>query len=353
MQRSRFSRIAAVAATIACAALTPAALSAEEFVGYIDNVYNAEDLVLIPGTDWVVASSLKAPEKVKPAYLYLINAKTHAVEIVDAKISPSSTAGDPSCKPIDLKSIGFSGMGTRDGTNGKHQLLAVGRSERFSIEFFDIDASGEKPVLTWAGCVVMPDKAVPNHVVATANGGMAVTVPSETTNKNLIEQLEKKENTGYLLTWTREAGFTRVAGGESGFTNGLEVDADGTHYFVSDWGGEKLLRVPASAGTEKPVSVDLGMRPDNMNWTRAGTLYVAGHMQSPTKALGCVATKVDVCPVPFKILEVDPKTMSVLRVVVDGTSMENFAAATGALEVGDEIWSGSFRNTKIARYKSK
>ncbi|WP_417803329.1 hypothetical protein [Thalassospira lucentensis] len=61
----------------------------------------------------------------------------------------------------------------------------------------------------------------------------------------------------------------------------------------------------------------------------------------------------EICPVPFKIIEVDPKSLKILWVVVDGEAMKTFAGATTGLEVGDEIWASSFRNSKIARYRTE
>jgi hypothetical protein len=135
--------------------------------------------------------------------------------------------------------------------------------------------------------------------------------------------------------------------------NGLQVDAEGGNYYVAAWGSQQLLRLPTSKGSGKPLLVDIVIRPDNITWTPQGTLLVAGHSQSPKEVFACVATDAEVCAVPFKIIEVDPRTMSTIRVVVDGSSTKTFAAATTGLEVGDEIWASSFRNTKIARYRKE
>lgn len=327
-----------------------------KFIGYVNDTVNPEDMVLIPDTNWVVASTDKTPEKTKPAYLYAINASTGVARIVDAKVAAQPTAGEPSCKPIRLNDLEMSGLGMRKGKgiNGTHQLMAVNRGQRMSIEFFEIDVSDSSPSFTWTGCLVMPAKAFPNDVVSTSNGGLAITVSYETDNSHLVEQLGKGENTGYLLEWTKEGGFTRVPGSEASLTNGVEVDPDGKFYYVANWGAGKLLRLPTSSGSGgAPVTADIGLRPDNFSWTRAGTLILAGHFlsQSPSEIFGCVGSSTDICPVPFKIIEVDPKTMSLMRVLVDGTAMDAYAGATTGLEVGDEIWASSFRHNKIARYR--
>jgi hypothetical protein len=359
MIHSRIQSLAAAALTACLAAATLVACGGADqpsgqFIGYVNDTVNPEDMVLIPESNWVVASTDKTPEKPKTAYLYAIDARTGVAKSVDAKVAPVATAGDPSCTSIPLGSLEMSGLGLArsKGANGSHQLMAVNRGQRMSIEFFEIDMSGSSPAFTWTGCLLMPAKAFPNDVASTANGGLAVSVSFQTDNTTLIDQLVKGENTGYLLEWTKQTGFTRVPNSESSLTNGVEVDPDGKFYYLSNWGAGKLLRLPTSAGSDSPLVVDIGLRPDNLTWTKSGTLIVAGHFmsQSPADIFGCVGSSLDICPVPFKIIEVDPRTLSIIRVLVDGTTMNNYAGATTGLEVGNEIWASSFRYNKIARY---
>jgi hypothetical protein len=331
-------------------AMTTTSSYAQEFIGHVQNVVNPEDLARVPGTPWVVASSDKTPGKAKPNYLYLIDSTTNIAQPVDAEIAPQSTVGDPSCKPVDLHHLAMSGLGMRTLTDGTHQLMAVNRGERMSIEFFDIDLSAVTPGFTWAGCVIMPDKAFPNAVVPTQNGGLAVTISFETDNTHLIQQLERKQNTGYLLEWRPHHGFLRVPGSELPLDNGLKIDAAGKYYYLAGWGSETLLRIPTSKGHGSPLQVNVGVKPDNLSWSDAGTLIVAGQTQSATEIFQCVASDTDICRTPFKVIEIDPETLTTVRVLVDGQKMDTYSAATTALQVGRELWVSSFRNNKIARY---
>jgi hypothetical protein len=47
---------------------------------------------------------------------------------------------------------------------------------------------------------------------------------------------------------------------------------------------------------------------------------------------------------------IDPKTMTYTTIVSQPTN-ERLSAATVAVQVGDELWAGSFRGDRIARYK--
>ena len=46
---------------------------------------------------------------------------------------------------------------------------------------------------------------------------------------------------------------------------------------------------------------------------------------------------------------IDPKTMTYTTIVNQPTN-ERLNAATVAIQVGDELWAGSFRGDRIARY---
>ncbi|WP_439213125.1 hypothetical protein [Duffyella gerundensis] len=331
--------------------ISSANLQAQEFIGYVKNILNPEDMVVIPNTTWVVTSTDKTPGKEKPGYLYLIDSTTGLAQLAKAKVAPVSSAGDPGCKPPELNDLAMSGLAIRNTADGSYQLMAVNRGGRMSIEFFKINLASAKPALTWSGCLLMPDKAFPNAVVPLNDGGLAITISFETDNKNLMQHLENKVSTGYLLEWHKHNGFKRVAGSELPLDNGLKISPDGKFYYIASWGSESIVRLPTSSGNGKPLNVNIGMKPDNLSWSSNGKLIVAGQLQSATKIFNCVASDNDICPIPFKIIEVAPDTLAPIRVLVDGEKMENYAAATTGLEVGNELWVSAFRNTKIARYR--
>lgn len=350
MIRFKISTLAGMTLTFIMA-INSTTLQAQEFIGYVKNIVNPEDMVVIPNTPWVVTSTDKTPGKKKPGYLYLIDSTNGAAQLANAKLAPVSSAGDSTCKPLKMDDLAMSGLAIRSATDGTHQLMAVNRGKRMSVEFFNIDLSTSRPALTWSGCLIMPDKAFPNAVVPLSNGGLAVTISFETNNKAFMQQLENRVNTGYLLEWNQQHGFKRVSGSELPLNNGLKISPDGRFYYIAGWGSESILRLPTSSGSDKPLQVNIGMKPDNLSWSRDGKLIVTGQLQSATSIFNCVASDKDICPVPFKIIEVDPNTLVTLRVLVDGEKMKNYAAATTGLEVGNEIWVSAFRNTKIARYR--
>lgn len=142
-------------------------------IGYIDNVRDAEDLVQLPGTDWVIASGRKVASTDRPGHLYLINATTGTSEVVypDAKSSrPTHELGAGCGGAPDPRNFEAHGLGLRTGLNKTSQLLVVSHAfpsgGREAIELFRIDASGGKPVISWSDCARMPAGTWANDVVA-------------------------------------------------------------------------------------------------------------------------------------------------------------------------------------------
>lgn len=85
---------------------------------------------------------------------------------------------------------------------------------------------------------------------------------------------------------------------------------------------------------------------DNNAWTRDGKLIVVGQAMSTEALTLCLAD--EKCPIPFKAIEFDPATME-SRILIDESNMT--WAATSPRPVNDELWLGSQRTNRIARYK--
>jgi hypothetical protein len=76
--------------------------------------------------------------------------------------------------------------------------------------------------------------------------------------------------------------------------------------------------------------VPLGFRVDNIRWAADGTLLGAGQGGGATI-----------------VVKVDPKTLRV-REVVRHPDTPAFGAGTVAVEVGKELWVGSYRGDRLA-----
>ena len=138
------------------------------------------------------------------------------------------------------------------------------------------------------------------------------------------------EVNGELWEWHTASGWQKVPGSEASGANGLELSADGETLYVAAWGNQQFFRL--SRGAEPPVreTIDLDFRMDNIHWARDGRLLAVGHVGQD-----------------WRVVMIDPETLD-LEEVYRQNAIPGFGGGTTALEVGDELWIGSFRGDRIA-----
>ncbi len=181
---------------------------------------NAEDLVRVPGTRWIISSGMA-----DGASFFLIDSKSGAWRPLafDTKADPAFSRC--ASAPI-LKTFQTHGLHIRELGGGVSRLLVVGHGAREAIEVFDVAVVADAPVLTWKGCVAMPQGLAANSVAAFADGSMIATVLLMP-GKSFLDSVNKKP-TGAVFEWTPgSAGFVQVAGTELPGNNGIETAPDG------------------------------------------------------------------------------------------------------------------------------
>ena len=163
-------------------------------------------------------------------------------------------------------------------------------------------------------------------------------------DKQTDGKLQAGQVTGNVLEWHKGTGFKAVPNSEMSGANGIEIDPEGRYYFVNAWGSQELIRI--ARADHQRTSVPVGMLVDNNAWTWDGRLIVVGQAM-PAKDIGaCLANAK--CPIPFKAIEFDPATLK-SKVLIDEKDV--IWAATSPRPVNDELWIGSQRTNRIARYK--
>jgi sugar lactone lactonase YvrE len=311
----------------------------------------AEDLVLVPGTDWIIASGM-APG----ASIYLVDAQQKTwseLYPADAPLARQNMETFGACPGSpDPNSFVSHGLNIRAGANGHSTLYVVGHGGREAIEVFDVDASGGRPVLTWTGCVMTPEGQEANSVASLSDGSLLVTIPLHT--GRTITEAMALESTGAVYAWSPgETGFTRVQGTELPYANGIEVSADGSEFFVASSG---LFTVTAYSNSNPARQLRttnaLAFVPDNLHMGPGGSLItgglvadepVCGNVRGPDPFdLEVFAT----CPRPFMIEAIDPQTMTG-RELARGPANPDFSNITMALPVGGELWIGTFAGDRI------
>jgi outer membrane receptor protein involved in Fe transport len=103
---------------------------------------------------------------------------------------------------------------------------------------------------------------------------------------------------------------------------------------VAAWGSQSFFRVSRGATPASRDEVTLGFRVDNIRWARDGSILAAGQGGAP----GAQATI---------IVKIDPRTLD-RREILRHPDTPAYGAGTVAVEVGNELWVGSFRGDRLA-----
>lgn len=295
-----------------------------------------EDLVVVPGGEWVVATVFARPGGIR-----VINVR----DKVTTTVYPSPTAKDqfdsktystcPGAPDAEQKAyMQTHGVAIREGANSQHTLYVVHHGKRESIEVFQMDARTRPPVLTWIGCAVAPEPIGLNEVLPLPDGGFISTdFMARGIDAGARGRAMAGENNGALWEWHTGKGWAKIPGSEASAPNGLEISKDGKTLYVATWGDQGFFRLSLGQNPPKRDNVPLGFRADNVRWAPDGTLLVTGQFMGQ--------------PATTNIVKIHPDTLKVTEIVKRPNTPE-FSNGTVAVQVGKELWVGTFRGDRLA-----
>jgi hypothetical protein len=307
-------------------------------VRYICGQEAPEDLVAVPGADWVIASDFAGKGGIR---LINIRDKTTtlaypmaaAKERLDTKTYRSCPGAPDAAEKENFRTHG---LALRAGRNGVHTLYAVHHGPRESVEVFEVDARAKPPVLTWIGCAVAPEPIGLNEVVALPDDGFIATdFLARGVDAVGRGRMLAGEQNGALWEWHPASGWKMVPGSEAAGANGLEISKDGKWLYVAAWGSQNFFRLSRGQTPVKRDNVPLGFRVDNIRWAPDGMLFATGQ--------GGAAPAQQTT----NIVKIHPDTLKVQEILVHPNSPE-FGAGTVTIQLGKELWVGSFRGDRIA-----
>ena len=140
------------------------------------------------------------------------------------------------------------------------------------------------------------------------------------------------ENNGALYEWHTGKGWTKIPGSEASAPNGLEISKDGKTVYVATWGNQGFFRLSLGQNPPKRDNVPLGFRADNVRWAPDGQLLVTGQFMGQ--------------PATTNIVKIHPGTLKVTEVLKRPNTPE-FSNGTVAIQVGKELWVGTFRGDRL------
>jgi hypothetical protein len=316
-------------------------------VGYVCGVKNPEDLVLVPGTPWIVSSGMA-----EGAGFYLVDSTSGNVTVLP--FTAQHDAAFASCAtPPTPQSLNTHGLNIRANGAGRAKLYVVGHGAREAIEVFDVDATAAQPTLTWRGCVPMPEGLAANSVASFADGSLVATVlfmPGKTFADSVA-----RRPTGAVFEWSPgDSGFTLVEGTQLPANNGIEVSADGREIYVASSGLQTIVAFSHSnPARQLRTTRPLPFTPDNVHLGPDGRLLTAGMANDVPECGGPPGPQHDIpklaaCPRPTIAVAIDPATMRD-TVIATTAADPKFSNATMVLTAAGQAWIGTFSGDKIAR----
>ena len=326
-------------------------------IQFICGQIGPEDLAVVPGGEWVIASSDAANGAIR---LIRISDKTTTIlfptaapmERLDKKTY--DTCPGP-IDPAEKERFRAHGLYLLPGKNAKHTLYVVHHGLRESIEVFEFDAKAKSPTLTWIGCAIPPDPVGLNSVVALPDGGFVSTNYLARGDAAGRAKMMAGENNGELWEWHTGTGWKIVPGTEASGANGIEISKDGKWLYMAGWGNRTFMRFSRGQTPMKKDVVQLDFRIDNIRWAPDGMLLLAGQGGGDTlfgrgQPPGAPTPSPSPAPVATSnVVKLDPKTLKFVELVREPYN-DTFGFTTVAIQVGKELWLGSVRGDKLARF---
>lgn len=302
-------------------------------IQFICDMISPEDLAVLPGSEWVIASGAQEGGR-----LQLIDARDKTTTVLfptPDQAEQLDAAAYPTCPgplPASEQEV-FRGHGLylEPGNGASHTLYVVHHGTRESIEVFEVDTSGTTPDLTWVGCAPALSTLSLNSVVALPGGGFATT----------------SGPTDDVWEWHTETGWARIPGSQGTAPNGLEISNDGRWLYIAGWSQEKLTRISLNETPVQQQVIDLGFRPDNLRMSLDGSvIFASGHTDKDGRS---ITDPREPLRETTNVAAIDPDTLEFRR-IFEHSAMDGFVAATTAVQIGDEMWLGSYRGDRVAYF---
>ncbi len=319
---------------IGFAAAASADCEADANTQFVCGPVSPEDLLVIPGTPWVIVSSMEDEGYISVAHVQ--NYSTAVVYPAEAAAIEHDSETFADCPNPPGSLFRPHGLSLRPWADGRHILYAVAHGERESVEVFEVDATVAVPKLTWVGCVVAPADVSLNSVSALPDGGLAAT------DFNIAA--------GSLWEWQTADGWTEVPGSQMPGPNGLVVSPDGRWFYIGGWAEESVVRLSRGQTPVIRESVPVGFRVDNVRWTSDGSLLAAGQYAESIAAIGACLNGAGCAGLSTRVARIETDTLTAEQ-ILDYPSDEILILGTVAIEVGEELWVGAIAGgNKIGRF---
>lgn len=306
--------------------------------GFVDGLWHPEDLVELPGTSWVIVSCMRSADHAGGLFKVDTAQPSQATELRWAPAAQQARLGPDVFNPH--------GIAARRLADETFELLVVDHGGGEAIGRLVIEFGEEGPFIATGERLVQPPRTSANAVAHLPDGGFVMTSMFDPTDREFVSRFARAEPTGQVWRWSRENGWSRFGDQPMSGANGIAVSRDG-FVIACEWAARRVWRLDRDG--RAVASVETDFLPDNLRWTADGRLLLAGQSTRPEVLFGCEA-RGDRCPLAFKVVRLDPTSLAIESLIaIDeaGAAAKGFGGATGAMQVGEQIWVGSFTGERI------
>ena len=300
------------------------------------SIANAEDLALLEGGRWIIASSMTGGAT-RSGALYAIDTETEDLHLLYPSGVSKVTENATDCfTEIAKQDFAPHGITIHVTATGETQLFVVNHGGRESIELFSITLE-EIPSLSWTGCIEYPEGSSGNGV-AVSDDGTIYAARTSLFDSSKTEQ----DFLGDVVFRRPGENWKTVPNSEMMGPNGIVVSPGGEQIFVNAWPIGTLAVINTESGQRKDI--DLPLLPDNIKWSDQGTLLVTGHRAPMEEVMSCYISPEPVSENGSAYAEIDPQNLEIIEV----TDVD-LGLATTAIDVGQSCWLGTARGSTIGR----
>jgi len=323
---------------------------AETGFEYACGLNNPEDLVYFPPSNEILFSQLGDMYADNVSPLGALNPENMATRLLATHIPKGQQElwGAQTCEAIN--GINGHGLDLSQREDGRWQLLVVNHNLRESVEFYEVAVVDGRASLIWRGCVSGGEYSSFNDVVAQPNGGFFVShvMPHLSTWAGKFGMLKMLFglDTGRAMQWTPNGSLQPVPGSAASYANGINVAPDGQKMYLNAYGGNEVFEYDLSTGRQAQVLSVL--HPDNSSWDSQDRLLITSQHGNLLESATCLSRQPNInCVVPFSVVAYDPSTAESETVFSHEASA--LPVATIALEVGDDLYLGTYSGDRIVK----
>jgi hypothetical protein len=328
------------------AAAPPAAAvdcPAEAGITYLCGLQGAEDLLSLGLSGRILASGMS--DQNNPGHMYLIDPATMKFQELihgDTFVQAPDTERFPACPgPLNLQAFSVHGLSVHEYGPGMFEVYTTSHGEREAIEVYDLNISSAEPALAWKGCVVLPANTFANSVARLNDGGFVTTKMMDPAQG--FASVSSGGIPGLVYEWHPGGEVTAIEGTELSGANGIAVADDERFIFVATIGGREVVKFDRSTTPIGKQVMNIDIAPDNIRWASPTKLLTAGNNYvSPDTCSG------PTCATGWSVLEIDAETLVATRV---GGADQSVAlqGVSSALQVGNDLWIGSFNDDRVGK----